>query len=157
METKTALLTLNERLHTALLGVVSDLTSEQLHTAAPAIDERPIMAVAIHAYSNLLGVLAVVAGRKWSLSDWPLSDWPARLPQPASTTALVALINELHAQAETDLETVSAKTLDQPVTLPWGEQQAGEAIIDILVHGFHHASAIGGMRAIAGFPTPPEE
>ena len=156
METKTLLLTLNERFHTTLIGMLSNLADEQIHASAPAIDERTITGVAIHAYSNVLGMFAVVAGAEWSLKQWPISDWPEHLTRPTTTTALLSLLDELHTQANAMLSSLSASALDQTVTLPWGEQPGGEAIVDALVHGFHHAGAIGGIRAIAGFPTPPD-
>jgi uncharacterized damage-inducible protein DinB len=157
MDTKTALYTLNDRFHAALTGALSDLTDEQLYAIAPAIDQRPIVEVARHAYSNVLGLFAVAAGNEWSLATWPLSDWPADEPHPTTTSALLARLGELHIQATGFLETLPAERLDEEVTLPWGSQQAGEAIIDILVHGFHHVGAVAAIRAIAGFPTPPDE
>lgn len=156
MDTKTILLTLNERFHTALFAMLSDLTDEQMQTNAPAIDERTIAEVSIHAYSNVLGIFAVVAGKEWSLERWPISDWPVHLTRPVTTAALLTLPNELHAQAHTILDSLSASALDHTAILPWGEQQGGEAIIDALLHGLRHVDAIGGMRALAGFPTPPD-
>ena len=157
MDSKTVLLTLNDRFHAALTGAFGDLTDEQIYAIAPVIDQRPILEVARHAYSNVLGLFAVVAGNEWSLDEWPLSDWPAAEAHPTTTSALLARLEELHSQATSFLETISAGRLDEEVILPWGSQQAGEAIIDILVHGLHHVGAVNGIRAIAGFPTPPDE
>lgn len=156
METKTLLLAFNERFHAALTSVISDLADEQLYITADTIDHRPIAEVAIHAYSNLLGMLAVVAGKEWPLEDWPISDWPANLPHPTSPAALVTLLDKLHEQSNVFLNALSAGALDEMVTLPWGQQQAGEAASDALVHGFHHVGAIAGIRAMSGFPTPPD-
>lgn len=156
MDAKTVLLTLNERFHAALTGALGDLTDEQIYAIAPAIDQRPLLEVARHAYSNLLGVLAVAAGHEWSLTQWPLSDWPVDEPHPVTTGAFLDRLVSLHAQAVGFLEALSTERLDEEVTLPWGSQQATEAIIDILVHGLHHVGALNGIRAIAGFPTPPD-
>lgn len=156
MDTKALLLTIQGRYQSALSAILSDLTDAQMQTKAPAIDERTIAEVAIHAYSNVFGIGTVVAGREWSLEQWPISDWPNHLARPTTTAALLTLLGEFHAQAQTLLENISASRLDHTVALPWGEQLGGEAMIDALLHGLHHVGAIGGIRALAGFPTPPD-
>jgi hypothetical protein len=156
MDSEMLLLTMEERFHTALNVMVGDLADPQVQAKAPVVDERTIAEVAIHAYSNMLGIGAVVAGKEWSLDQWPISDWPIHLARPTTVSSLLALLDTLHTQARADLENLSPFALDQTVTLPWGEQQGGEAIIDALLHGMHHVDAIGSIRAIAGFPTPPD-
>lgn len=157
MDSRTLLLTINERFQSALSAMLSDLTDAQMQAKASVIDERTIAEVAIHAYSNLLGIGTVIAGREWSLEQWPMSDWPAHLVRLPTTAAFLTLLGDLHAQAQALLESLPASALDQTVTLPWGKQPGGEAAIDALLHGLHHVDAIGGIRALAGFPTPPDD
>jgi hypothetical protein len=41
--------------------------------------------------------------------------------------------------------------------LPWGQRVGAlDAIADGLAHGFGHVGNLAGIRAIGGFPTPPE-
>lgn len=48
--------------------------------------------------------------------------------------------------------------LAREVTLPWGQRIIGfDAIADGLGPVFVHAGTLGGIRAIGGFPTPPED
>jgi hypothetical protein len=157
MDSKALLLTINERFQSTLSAMLGDLTDAQMQTNASAIDERTIAEVALHAYSNLLGIGTVVAGKEWSLEQWPISDWPTHLARPATTAALLTLLGDLHAQARALLQSLPASALDHTVTLPWGMQPGGEAVIDALLHGLHHVDAIGGIRALAGFPTPPDD
>lgn len=118
MDTKALLLIIHDRFQSALNALLSDLTDAQIQSKAPAIDERTIAEVTIHAYSNVLGIFAVVAGREWSLEQWPVSDWPSHLVRPTTTAALLALVGELHAQACALLVGLSADALDRMVTLP---------------------------------------
>lgn len=156
MDTKALLSIIHDRFQSALSSMLSDLTDAQIQTTASAIDERTIAEAAIHAYSNVLGIYTVVAGEEWSLEQWPISDWPNRLTRPTTTAALLTLVGELQAEAQILLGNIPARRIDDTVALPWGEQLGGEAMIDALLHGLHHVDAIGGIRAIAGFPTPPD-
>lgn len=109
----------------------------------------------MHALTMLLGYATVVAGRDWSVEDYPPGRWPPRLARPSSAAELVAALDALLAQADELLSGLSDGELDNDVTFPFGQQQAGDALSAGLTHALTHVGAIAGIRAIGGFPLPP--
>src|SRR3989442_13134648 len=77
---------LNDRLNASLHYVIEDLTDKQLGYCAPMIDERPIAAVAIHAYDSLCGFASIVAGQ----------EWPPTPAEPPTVTELVTRLDEMY-------------------------------------------------------------
>ena len=155
MNTTSFLIATNGRLKWWLHHTLSDLTPEQLQYSAPEIDDRPIAEVAMHAITILLGYATVVAGRDWSVEDYPLDRWPPRLARPASTAELVAALDARLSQVDELLSGLSDGELDNDVTFPFGQQQAGDALSAGLTHALTHVGSIAGIRAIGGFPLPP--
>lgn len=148
MVAKTILRALNQRAGAALTGVLAGLEDDQIAYRAPAIDERSIAEVALHAYGSLLGFASVVAGR----------EWPDDLPAPGEAARLLALVDDRCGRVDALLAALPDAALAREVTLPWGQRITGfDAIADGLGHVFVHAGNLGGIRAIGGFPTPPEE
>ena len=142
-----ALRKINDRLDDSLRHVVEGLTDEQLLYRAPAIDERSIEEVAIHAYGSLLGFAATVAGKPW----------PATPVMPDKAADLISQLNEMYFMIDEILAALAESALEQEFTLPWGQKIKGlDALADGLVHGLVHVGMIIGIRAIGGFPTPPE-
>ena len=109
----------------------------------------------MHATVILLGHALVAAGKTWSLEDYPLDGWPPKLAQPDSAAALIATLDALLAQVDELVTSLPNGELDQEVTLPWGQQQAGDALSAGLVHALTHVGGIAGIRALGGFPVPP--
>jgi DinB superfamily len=156
MDTRTFIIASNGRLKWWLHHTLEDLSPEQLHYRTPLIDDRPIAEVAMHAAVILLGHALVAAGKSWPLEDFPLDGWPPRLAQPDSAAALLTLLDALLAQVDELVSRFSADGLDKDVTFPWGQQQAGDALSAGLVHALTHAGGLQGIRALGGFPVPPE-
>lgn len=134
---------------------LSDLTPEQLHYSTPALDDRPLMEVAMHAATILFGHAIVVSGRPWPLEDYPPDHWPPKLARPTSAQELVAALDALLAQVDEIVSRLSDDDLGNDVTFPFGHQQAGDALSAALTHALTHVGAIAGIRAIGGFPMPP--
>ena len=143
-----ALRAMNDRLNAQLQHVVADLTDEQLRYRAPAIDERSLEEVALHACESLLGFAATVSGRPW----------PDAVVVPEKAADLVPQLNEICLMVDEILAMLPDGALEQEYILPWGQQIKGlDALADGLAHGLVHAGNIMGIRAIGGFPVPPEE
>ena len=139
-----ALRAMNDRLNTELRHVIKGLTDEQLLYRAPAIDERSLEEVALHACESLLGFAATVSGRPW----------PEAAVVPAKAADLITQLNEMYLMVDEILAALSPDALEQEYTLPWGQQIKGlAAIADGLSHGFVHTGNIMGIRAIGGFPV----
>lgn len=142
-----ALTAANDQLLAALEDALVDLGTEQIDYAAPVLDERTIRDVAIHAYRPVLAVVTVVAGQPW----------PPKPVLPRSATELHTLLRTMHAQIAGWLEALPAAVLLAPVTVRWGSYPTGtDAIVGSLMHGGVHAGVIRGIRAVGGFPCPPE-
>lgn len=155
MKTTSFITATNGRLKWWFHHTLSDLTPEQLHYSAPALDDRPLMEVAMHAATILLGHAIVVAGRDWPVEDYPPDRWPPKLARPASATELVATLDALLAQVDEVVTRLSDGDLDKDVTFPFGQQQAGDALSAAVTHALTHVGAMAGIRAIGGFPLPP--
>jgi len=155
MDTRSFIVATNNRLKWWFHHTLSDLTPEQLHYSTPVLDDRPILEVAIHAITILFGTATVIAGKEWSLDDYPLDGWPPKLARPTLAAELVAMLDALLAQVDESLANVSDDALDKEVTLPWGQQGAGDALSASLTHALTHVGGIQGIRAIGGFPVPP--
>ena len=147
MDAKTVLLALNSRLGADLARVLLGVDDDRILFSAPAVDARPISEVAVHAYSSLLGFTSVVAG----------VGWPSDPQPPASATELLATLAAMRERVAELIAGLPDGVLDTEVTLPWGQRVGAlDAIADGLAHGFGHVGALAGIRAIGGFPTPPE-
>ena len=142
-----ALRAMNDRLNTELRHVIEGLTDEQLLYHAPAIDERPLEEVALHAYKSLLDFAATVSGRPW----------PEAAVVPGKAADLISQLNEMYLMVDEILTALPDDALEQEYTLPWDQKIKGiDAIADGLSHGLVHVGNIMGIRAIGGFPMPPE-
>ena len=147
MDARAPLLALNSRLGADLARVLLGVDDDRIFYSAPAIDMRPIAEVAIHAYSTLLGFTCTVAG----------AGWPSDPQPPASASELLATLDAMRARVEELIADLPEAVLETEVTLPWGQRLGAlDAIADGLAHGFGHVGVIAGMRAMGGFPTPPE-
>ena len=155
MNTTAFIIATNSRLQWWLHHTLSDLTPEQLEYSAPAIDDRPIAEVAMHAVTILLGYTLVVTGRDLPVEDFPTDRWPPRLARPGSASELVAALDALLAQVDELLSGLPDGELDKEVTFPDGKPQAGDALSAGLTHALTHVGAIAGIRAIGGFPLSP--
>jgi DinB superfamily len=142
-----ALCAMNDRLNAELRHVIEGLTDEQLLYRAPAIDERSLEEVALHAYESLLGFAATVSGRPW----------PEAAVVPGKAADLITQLNEMYIMIDEIFTALPSNALEQEFTLPRGQKIKGlDAIADGLSHGLVHAGTIMGIRAIGGFPIPPE-
>jgi DinB superfamily len=155
VNTTSFIIATNGRLQWWLHYTLSDLTPEPLQYSAPAIDDRPIAEVAMHAVTILLGYTTVVTGRDLPVEDFPPDRWPPKLARPDSAGELVAALDALLAQVDELLRRLPDDELDKEVTFPDGQQQAGDALSAGLTHALTHIGAIAGIRAIGGFPLPP--
>jgi DinB superfamily len=151
MDTKTFIIATNGHLKWRLHHKLEDLSPEQLGYRTPLIDDRPIAEVAMHATVILLGTATVAAGKPWELQDYPLDGWPPMLAQPDSTAALVEMLDSLLAEVDELVTNIPDGALDQEVMLPWGQQQAGDALSVALVHALTHAGGMAGIRALGAF------
>jgi hypothetical protein len=142
-----ALRAMNDRLNTELRRVVEGLTDEQLLYRAPAIDERSLEEVALHAYESLLGFAATVSNRPW----------PEATVVPGKAADLITQLNEMYLMVDEILAALPDGALEQEYTLPRGQKIKGlDAIADGLSHGLVHVGNIMGIRATGGFPMSPE-
>lgn len=150
MDARVPLRALNRRLGADLARVLLGVDDDRIFYSAPEIDARPIAEVAVHAYNALLGCTSVVAG----------VGWPSDPQPPASAAELLATLDAMRARVDyliAGLPDGPGGVLETEVTLPWGQQVGAlDAIADGLAHGFGHVGSLGGIRAIGGFPTPPE-
>lgn len=147
MDAKVALLALNSRLGADLHRVLLGVDDDRILYSAAAIDARSIVEVAIHAYSSLLGFTSVVAG----------AGWPSDPQPPASAAELLATLDAIRERVEELIGGLPDGIFETEIVLPWGQSVGAlDAIADGLAHGFGHVGAIGGIRAIGGFSTPPE-
>ncbi len=146
-DARTAFMALNSRLGADLARVLLGVDDERIFYSAPAIDGRPIVEVAIHAYGVLLGYVSVVAG----------AGWPSDPQPPASAAEMLATLDAMRARVHELLAALPGDVLETEVTLPWGQGVGAlDVIADGLAHGFGHVGALAGIRAAGGFPTPPE-
>jgi hypothetical protein len=145
---RAVLLNLNDQLYRALFTVLTPITDEQMLYTAPALDRRPIRDVAIHAYRPVLAVACMVSGQPW----------PTRPLVPRTVDELLTLLESMHIHIEVLFEQLHDEALVQSISLPWVEQISGlEALLDSLGHGLQHVGALQGLRALGGFPVPPED
>lgn len=148
MSTRAVLLTTEQYLVKELQEALAALEEANLHYCAPAIDERPVREVAIHAIRPVLAAMAIVAGQ----------EWPPRPALPETVDELQALLTAMDQQIAAWLQATAEEILLQPVALRWGHFDTGaDALVNALAHGFVHIGAIRGIRAIGGFPAPPVE
>jgi DinB superfamily len=154
MDTKSFVVATNGRLKWYVNHLLNDLSDSQIHYSTPLIDDRPIMEVAMHATIVLFGTATVASGGQWSLDDYPLDGWPPKITQPASAAELVETLHKMLTQVDELVASLPDGALDKEVTLPWGQQVAGDAFSSGLTHALVHMGGIGGIRALGGFPTP---
>lgn len=140
--------TLDEQAWNMLRGMVADLTDEQAQYIAPAIDERSLLDVAVHSYNSTFFMSFALAGK----------DWPTPPAQPATVAELLTTLDRMHEQVQTLLSNLPEDALEKTYDMPWGEQWTGRSAIAIsFAHHFVHIGGIQGIRAMGGFPTPPEK
>lgn len=164
MDTAVALvLALNDQLHAAAERLLDGVNDAGAQCRAPLLEDRPLAAVALHAYYSLLGFAAVAAGREWPGAraapavggEW---SWPAVPAPPASVAELRAAVGAMHDQIAELVRSLPADGLAREVTLPWGQRtRAFDALSGGFGHAFEHMGHIGAIRAFGGFPTPPED
>lgn len=135
-------------MYDSLIAILTDLTNQQLEYQAPQIDTRSIRDVAIHAYRPVFAIVCVLGGEKW----------PARPQLPVTKNELFDLIQAMHTQIDECIIHIPLDKLDETISLPWNQNKSGlEALAGSFMHGMQHVGAIQGIRAFAGFPTPPED
>lgn len=138
---------LNDQARNFMRMMVTGLSDEQVRYSAPAIDERSIAGVVLHAYSSMYMLAHSFADKQW----------PAMPAVPTTTADLLKLLDEMHDRADQALAEMSEGAMEKLYTMPWGQKWTGaEASAAALGHCFMHAGAIQGIRALGGFPTPPE-
>jgi hypothetical protein len=152
---RAALVAMNQRLGAALTVLVYDLDRQRLRARAPAIDARPLAVVALHAYAGVVEAATAAA----ATGAWP--DDVSEIPpgEALETVAdLLAALDGMRTRVDDLIVGLGEGALDRELELPWGERiRALDAIADALAHGFLHAGNIAGIRALAGFPTPPAD
>lgn len=127
--------------------MIEGLSDEQIGYSAPAIDGRSIAGIAIHAYSGVFMLAHVAAGKAR----------PTIPTEPTTTADLLALLDRMYDEADQALARLPQGALEQTYTMPWGQQMTGiESFTAALAHSLVHIGSIQGIRAIGGFPTPPE-
>ncbi|MDQ6660549.1 MAG: DinB family protein [Chloroflexota bacterium] len=138
---------LNDHVRNFMSRMVEGLSDEQVRYSAPAIDARSIAGVVVHAYSGVFFLAYVMAGK----------EQPAMPVEPTTTADLLALLDSIHVQVAQMLADLPDGALEQTYTMPWRQKLSGlEAFSAALAHSLVHAGNIQGIRAIGGFPTPPE-
>jgi len=142
-----ALMLTNHELRRALHAALAGVTDAHMHYRTPVLDERSLCEVAIHAYRPVLAVVAVVVGQPW----------PPRPALPQTVPELATLLDAMHGRIDQWLAAVPDEVLAQPVTVRWGSYATGiHAIAGSLAHGLVHTGVIRGIRALGGFPCPPD-
>jgi hypothetical protein len=137
----------NAQLLAALEVSLAGVRDDQILFVAPALDERPLRDVVIHAYRPVLAAAAVIAGHPW----------PPRPDPPRSIAELQSLLADMASQINQWLAEIPTQAFTQSITLRWGKYETGiEAIVESIAHGLVHAGVIYGIRAAGGFPVPPE-
>lgn len=138
---------MNNFAHMIMRNMIKDLNDEQVRYSASAIDGRPITGIVLHAYSGAYFMAHAVAGQE-----------RPKMPADATTaTDLLALLDNMYNQVDQLLVNATDEALEKNYTMPWGQQLKGlEAFGSALAHTLVHAGNIQGIRAIGGFPTPPE-
>lgn len=138
---------LNNHIRIFFHRVLEGLSDEQINYSTPAIDGRSIAAIVLHAYSGVFIFSSVIAGKAR----------PTIPTTPTTIANLLALIDQMHDETDQALTALPAEALEQTYTMPWGQKMSGvEALTGALAHNFIHIGNIQGIRAIGGFPTPPE-
>lgn len=138
---------MNNLAYRMLRNMIEGLSDEQVNYVAPAIDERSIAGVVVHAYSGAYLMSYAIASK----------ERPERPTQPMTATDLLALLDSMHKQADENLAQAADGALEKMYKMPWGQEMGGiEALTGALAHSIVHAGAIQGIRAMGGFPTPPE-
>lgn len=139
---------LNEQAWSFLRRMIADLNDEQVGASAPEIDERPIAGIVMHAYSGTFLMAHAFSGKSL----------PAVPAQPTTASELLTTLDSMHSQAKELLASIPEGALEKMYPMPWGQQWEGrQALVGALAHALFHAGAIQGIRALAGFPTPPEK
>jgi len=142
-----ALRAMNDHLRNFLRDMLADLSDEQINYNAPAIDGRSIADIAVHAYCSILIFTNAIAGK----------GWPEMPAVPTTLADLLTLLDSTHDQLEQFIAALPEGALEQSYKMPWGQEMQGlEAFAGALGHSFVHIGNIQGVRAIGGFPTPPE-
>ncbi len=138
---------MNNFAYRMLRNMLVGLSDEQVSYIAPAIDERPIAGIVAHAYSGAYLMSFAVAGK----------ERPERPTPPSTAADLLALLDSIHEQVDQNLANATDEALAKTYKMPWGQEVGGlEALTGAFAHSIVHAGAIQGIRAMGGFPTPPE-
>ncbi|MDQ6661569.1 MAG: DinB family protein [Chloroflexota bacterium] len=138
---------LNNLVRVFLHRMVEGLSDEQVRYSAPNIDRRPIAGVVVHAYRGAFMLASVFAGQGRS----------ALPTEPTTAAEVLSFVDRTHAHVDQILAHLPDGALDKLYKMPWGQELNGlEALTGALAHGILHAGNIQGIRAIGGFPTPPE-
>lgn len=163
-DARTALVALNQRLGAALTVLIYDLDRARLRARAPAIDERPLAEVALHAYAGVMEAASAAASGAWTdaatekRAPVGRATVDATAGTPETPAELLAVLDASRAQVDELILGLDESALDRQLELPWGERlSALDAIADALAHGFLHAGNLAGIRAMAGFSTPAAE
>lgn len=146
-EVKELLHALNSRLAASLEGVLAALGDDEIRYSAPAIDERPIGQIALHAYGGVVAFASTLNGLPW----------PGPTEPPQTVARLRAELARRRAKVDELIDSLPSDWMEREVTFPWGEKVSGlGAVIGAFSHAFVHVGNVGGIRAIGGFPTPVE-
>lgn len=138
---------MNDHARNFLRRMVEGLSDVQVRYSAPAIDERSIAGVVVHAYRGVFFLANAFAG----------GERPHIPAEPTTAAELLTLLDGMHAQADAALTALADGALEKKYTMPWGQELTGlEAFSGALAHSLMHAGNIQGIRAMGGFPTPPE-
>ena len=138
---------MNNLAHTILRRMIEGLSGEQVHYTAPSLDARPIVDVVVHAYRGAYFMSYALAEK----------ERPETALEPSTAAELLLLLDRMHDAVDQNLAVAVDGALEKLYKMPWGQDVRGsEALVGALAHSIVHAGSIQGIRAIGGFPTPPE-
>jgi uncharacterized damage-inducible protein DinB len=146
MDILSVLLAENDRIHSQLASICSDLTDAQAVFTHEAVDERGISHVVVHLYGAILNRARIIIG---------LDALPEAEP-PRTTKALMAYIDDTHAKAKDCLAEASEDELDK--VFEYGTRHRRQSPgIELIMAGFAHANRHTGQildaRHLGGFET----
>lgn len=130
--------------------MIQDLSDEQIGYSTSVLDGRSIAVITMHAYGSVFYFANIIAGTHMERPKAPAV--------PTTTSALLELIEFSHDTIEQRLAELPEDALQKLCKMPWGQELQGfEALSGVMAHSLIHVGNIQGIRAIGGFPTPPEK
>lgn len=138
----------NEDSWSSLVGVVEDLTDDQLQFKSKENPGRSIAEIIQHIPDTqyLFYTKSLVMEEKYS--------GPMYLEVPKTTAEVLDLLTEAYSKIVEAWQKITPKQLEREFDTEWGQKLSGElALFQSITHTHYHVSEICFLRGCGGFPS----